>query len=179
MLRITLAEAADFLGYDTPWIYNTLPKVGHGGTKVFVGITELTKLFAFSFMAQSYETYKYELIVNKKFLKLVGQNTVAGMKDYVHTLEDMHDIVFALKVTKPEIRVFNLISYVHRKVDASIIRADWRDTFKEDVFLRMSKLFVQKKITYVEFNPDSRIKNKELEDEIIKGLQQELVVEKA
>jgi len=174
MLRITLAEAAEFLGYDTPWVYNTLPKVGYGGTKVFLGITEMTALFSFSFMAKSYELYPYNFIVNKKFLSLVAKNTVAEMSDYAHTQEDLHDIVFALKVVKTNIRVFNLMSYVYRKVDSSC--GDWRKTFKEDVFSRMAKLFVQKKITYLEFNPDGLfMKNKELEAEIITGLQQELV----
>jgi hypothetical protein len=178
MLRITLAEAAEFLGYDTPWVYNTLPKVGYGGTKVFLGIKEMTALFSFSLMARSYELYPYKLIVNKKFLTLVSKHTVAEMGDYVHSQEDAHDVVFALKVTKPEIRVFNLISYVYRKVDSHC--GDWRKTFKEDVFSRMAKLFVQNKITYEQFNSDGHLmKNKELEAEIITGLQQELVVEKA
>ena len=141
MLRMTFAEAADFLGYSTPWIYNTLPKI-KVKAKVFLEIPELSELLEFSFLAKSYENYPYDKIANKKFTKLVSEGiTVKELGEYITKPSDFYDTLIAIKLSKKDVSVFNIVAYVTRKLGLE----DWRAAFKEYIFGRLAMLFISKK----------------------------------
>ena len=164
MLRLTVKEVADFLDHGKSWVYNTLRNLGCDHVSNFLSLEEVYGLFKFSFKSKSYDKYNYNALVQKKYIKAVSVGNVVDLKELITSPEDFYDILIALKVIKAPASMFNIYHYVSRHLGIS---EEWKKGFKEYLYQRCCRLFLESGDVSIVFLPS---RNGDLNQEALSSL---------
>lgn len=144
MIRLTVAEAALFLGQNIMWIYNTSRKVGIKSIKTFLGEEEIYLLMRYGFLARSYEGYDFKEFEDSKMVrKLDGVDKLRELTEDIKTVDDFCALVIAWKIKHEKTSIFNIIAYINRKLGLNYTGKD----FKKYIYGKILKKFLDGKVS--------------------------------
>ncbi len=157
MVRLTVGETAELLGKENHWVYNTLKKLGHDRVNGVLVLDQIYDLFRFSFKAKSFESYIYNKIVSKKYLKIVNSvDKIVELRDRIRNIDKdiFCELVIAYKAIYNDKNIFTIIYYLSRQLGIEI---DNRKYVKQFIYKKFCNLVVDDV-----FNIDVFINKKDL-----------------
>lgn len=118
-LRLTVNEAADYLGRRKHWVYGSVHKItGRKDRKMWITVDTLFALLKYAFLSKSYERYPYQLLQLddrvKAALSVVDSNKLQRI--VASSTFERACVLLALKIRKPHMGMFNIISYTKHRL---------------------------------------------------------------
>ena len=133
-LRLTVTEAADYLGRRKHWVYGTVHKItGSKDRKMWITADTLFALLRFAFLSKSYERYPYQLLqMDERVSAALGIVDNTRLQSITTTSAfEYACVLIAMKIRKPHMGMFNIISYTKRRMPGEPLRGA---TIKESAF---------------------------------------------
>jgi hypothetical protein len=150
MIRLTIIETADLIKRPYHWVYDKAKKLGIDSVKI-LDIDQIYEIFKISCLSRGYENFDYKAVAENEYEKLVNVvRPISRLKDERKlTPEIFYEILFAEKVIKPHIAMFNIIAYLSREMQVNDTYVD-KYRIKKYLFeklnrkLRMENLSVER-----------------------------------
>jgi hypothetical protein len=151
MIRLTIIETADLIKRPYHWVYDKAKKLGIKSVKI-LDIDSIYKIFYISCLSRGYEDFNYAAIAKEEYKKLVNiVRPISKIKEERNlTSLVFYEILFAEKVIKPHIAMFNIIAYLSREMK---VGGEYTDKYKIKKYIcyELNKVIYEKGLTLEKF----------------------------